>query len=212
MTPRATGLVLVVVGAAATAWAISCGMRPPREYHEISQTEGVDLAPMPKEGGVDAGEDDEEADASPDGPGMGQISIALPWSAVAAVPIATLLGKSRTEIEALHAPVKPATKEEKARARQEAKEGWTRYTANLRIRYDDAGVAIEFEQEVPAKLTCLDAAKWLGFDKAGTPVDGVERCTWSGADGGGDLGGGVNGELIRKGSIFKAFKPSPKTP
>jgi hypothetical protein len=203
---------MVVVLCAAAALAASCGMRPPREYHEISKTENVDLSPMPAPvHDADAGAG-EEVDASPDGPGMGSLSIALPWAAVPAMPIAQLLGKSRKDVEALQAPVKPVTHEEKVAARKEAKEGWTRYTANLRIRFDDADIAVAIEQQVPATLSCLDAAKWLGFAEAEPPVDGKERCTWTAEAGDNSLGGGASGELDRKSAMFKAFRPAPKTP
>jgi hypothetical protein len=211
MISRATGVVSIVAVAAA-AWAASCGMRPPREYHEASDAVAMDLAPMPASGGADAGSnEDDEADASPDGPGMGKLSIGLPWAAMPAVPIAALLGKSRTDIEALHHPTKPETKEQRILARREAKEGWTRYTANLRIRFDDTDIAVEIEQQVPATLSCQDAAKWLGFEDAEPPVDGKERCTWTDQAGDADLGGGAHGELDRKKSLFKAFKPAPQT-
>jgi len=213
MTSRASGrLIIVLCAAAVVIWAASCGMRPPPEYREISDAENVDLSPMPAPvEGADAGAM-EDADASPDGPGGGSLSIALPWASVAAIPIAQLLGKSRADIETLLSPVKPETREEKAAARKEAKEGWTRYTANLRIRYDAADIAVAFEQQVPADLSCLQAAKWLGFEDAATPTDEKERCVWSRGASGPSLGGGANGELDRKTSIFKAFKPAPQTP
>ena len=211
MTSRASGRMVVVLCAAA-ALAASCGMRPPREYHEISKTESVDLTPMPAPADdADAGAG-EDADASPDGPGMGTLSLALPWAAVASMPIAQLLGKSRADIETLQAPAKPKTHEEKVAARKEAKEGWTRYTANLRIQYDAANVAVALEQQVPATLSCLEAAKWLGFGKAAPPVEEKARCVWTAGPGDGSLGGGASGELDRKSALFKASKPAPQAP
>ena len=209
MFSRTIGLSVVVLCIAAV-WAVSCGMRPPREYHDVSNVENVDLSPLPPPGeNVDAGALD-DADASPDGPGMGTLSIGLPWAAVEAMPIAQLLGKTRAEIGSLQAPLKPETPAQKAEAKREAKEGWMRYTPNLRVRFDDADIAVEFEQQVPSELSCLDAAKWLGFANAAPPVDAPERCKWTDAKGDANLGDGAHGELDRKTSLFRARKPAPK--
>jgi hypothetical protein len=203
----ATGRWAVVLCAAAV-WAAGCGMRPPREYNDVSNADQVDLTPLPPPAeNVDAGPSD-DVDASPDGPGMGTLSIGLPWAAVPVMPIAELLGKTRKEIETLQAPVKPKTPEEKATAKKEAKEGWTRFTPNLKVRFDDDDIAIELEQQVPAGLSCLDAAKWLGFADAKLPVEAKERCTWT-ADGANALGNGARGEMVRKSSVFNASKPAP---
>lgn len=207
-----SGRAAVILCAAAVVWATSCGMRPPPEYHEASEAQDVDLRPLPAaEDGADAGARD-TADASPDGPGMGTLSLALPWGAIPSMPIAQLLGKSRADIETLVSPVKPESKEERAAMRKEAKEGWTRYTANLRIRYEDADVAVELEQQVPSELSCVDAAKWLGFADAESPTEADGRCVWSAGEGGARLGGGGSGDLDRKSSIFRASRPFQQTP
>jgi len=211
MFSRTVGLSVVVLCAAAV-WAASCGMRPPREYNDVSKADNVDLSPLPPPAeDVDAGAL-EDPDASPDGPGMGTLSIGLPWAAVEAMPIAQLLGKTRKEIEALQAPVKPETPEQKAEAKKDTKQGWVRFTANLRVQFDDADIAIAFEQQVPSDLSCLDAAKWLGFADAAPPVDAPERCKWTDAKGDSNLGNGACGELDRKTSLFTAKKPAPKIP
>jgi hypothetical protein len=211
MSSRIVGFSVVVLCAAAV-WAASCGMRPPREYHDASKAENVDLTPMPPPAeDADAGAED-AADASPDGPGMGTLSIGLPFAAVPAIAIAQLLGMARKDIESLQAPVKPETPEQKVEAKRDAKLGWTRFTPNLKVRFDDADVAIAIEQQVPAELSCQDAAKWLGFADAEAPVDAPERCTWTDEKGDANLGGGASGELDRKTSLFTAKKPAPKTP
>jgi hypothetical protein len=207
-----SGRAAVILCGAAVVWTTSCGMRPPPEYNEASEAQDVDLRPFPAaEDDADAGARD-PADASPDGPGMGTLSLALPWGAIPSMPIALLLGKSRADIETLVSPVKPESKEERAVMRKEAKEGWTRYTANLRIRYEDADVAVELEQQVPSELSCVEAAKWLGFADAESPTEADGRCVWSAGKGGAKLGGGESGDLDRKSSIFRASKPFPKTP
>jgi hypothetical protein len=204
-----------VVVLCAAALAASCGMRPPPEYHEVSNAETVDLTPMPAPvEDADAGAADvEDGDESPDGPGMGTLSIGLPLAAMPAITIAQVLGMARKDVEALQSPAKPETPEQKAEAKRDAKEGWVRLTSNLKVQFDDADVAIAFEQQVPAGLSCLDAAKWLGFADAAPPVDTPELCKWTDDKGDANLGGGAHGELDRKTSLFTAKKPAPqKTP
>jgi len=207
MICKATGRWAVVLCAAAV-WAAGCGMRPPREYHDVSKSDGVDLAPLPPPAeDLDAGPGD-DVDASPDGPGMGALSIGLPWAAMPAMPIAQVLGKTRDDIETLQAPMKPKTPEEKATAKKEAKEGWTRFTPNLKVQFDDEDIAVALEQQVPEGLSCLDAAKWLGFAGAKAPAETPERCTWT-AGGANALGNGAHGEMDQKSFLFKALKPAP---
>jgi hypothetical protein len=204
-----------VVVLCAAALAASCGMRPPPEYHDASKAETVDLTPMPAPTeAVDSGAaDDDDVDEPPNGPGMGTLSIGLPLAAVPAITIAQVLGMARKDIEALQSPLKPETPEQKAEAKRDAKEGWVRLTPNLKVQFDDANVAIAFEQQVPVDLSCMDAAKWLGFADAAAPIDAPERCKWTDDKGDANLGGGARGELDRKTSLFTAKKPAPqKTP
>jgi hypothetical protein len=210
MSSRTTCHWVVVLCAAALA--ASCGMRPPPEYHDASKAETVDLTPMPPAEAADAGAA-EDVDEPPDGPGMGTLSIGLPLAAVPAITIAQVLGMARKDIEALQAPVKPETPEQKVEAKRDAKLGWVRLTSNLKVQFDDADIAIAFEQQVPAELSCLDAAKWLGFADAAPPIDAPELCKWTDAKGDANLGDGAHGELDRKTSLFTAKKPAPqKTP
>jgi hypothetical protein len=188
---------------AAGAWAASCGMVPPREFNEAANAEDVDVRPLPPPSGEpeDAGV---EADASPDGPNMGTLSVALPWSGISGMPIAKILGRTRDEIESLKMPAEPGTPEQKTAAKADSKLGWIRYTANLRVQFDDDDIAVSFEQEVPAGLSCEAAAKWLGFEEVAATVEKGSKCKWKK----GDLGRGVSGNLDRATQLFTASAPA----
>jgi hypothetical protein len=198
---------IVALCLVAGTWAAACGMVPPREYHEAEKAENVDVNPLPPPGeaSADAGT---EAEASPDGPNMGTLPVGLPWSVVPAMTIAQVLGKTREEIEGLQAPVEAESREEKAALKEASKLGWTRYTPNLRVRFDDADLAVAFEQQVPSTLSCEAAAKWLGFDGAAAPEQTEPKCSWIPKSGAGGLGNGVAGELDRKTSLFTATAPA----
>lgn len=203
MFSRRTAGILGAFAVVGAAWAVACGMVPPREFHEAAEAEGVDVRPLPPPDGSreDAGV---EPDASPDGPNMGSLSVALPWAGISGMPIARVLGKTRDEISSLKAPAEPATPGDKAAAKAEAKLGWTRFTANLKVRFDD-DVAVEFEQRVPEELSCRDAARWLGFEEPAAPAEKGSKCAWEK----GGLGDGIEGKLDRETRLFTASAPAP---
>ena len=184
-------------------------MVPPREFHEAEKAENVDVNPMPPSTAAEA-DAGAEVEAPADGPNMGMLSVALPWSGVSGMPIAQILGKTRKEIESLKVPAEPASREEKAVLKADSKIGWIRYTANLRVRFDDDDVAVAFEQQVPAGLSCEAAAKWLGFADAAPPEQTESKCSWTPQAGAGGLGNGIAGELERKSALFTATAPQPQ--
>jgi hypothetical protein len=80
--------------------------------------------------------------------------------------ISQVLGMSRQMVETLFTPVEPPDPD-----------GWVRYNDDLLMRYENDAV-VEVLQKVTAGLTCIDAAKWMGFAETMSPIYKSDGCVW----------------------------------
>ncbi len=198
--------VMVSAGAiGALAFLAGCGFVPPPEFNEVSELDEIVLPESMGAPSADAGVTD-ASEAQPETAAAGNLQLGVGMTTIPAMPISELLGKARDDIETLLAPVKPETRDEKKALKLEKKEGWIHYTKHLKVRFSDDEIAIELVQQVPADLTCLDAAKWLGFDDAMAPKKNEDNCEWPQKSDKHLLGPGVHGKLILNNASFHAFK------
>jgi hypothetical protein len=195
MPTNARRTVFIIAAAAAIG---ACGS-PSREFKAVARADGLEVdLPPPAIAAGDAGVD---AGADPGAElGGGFVPIAFGLAALPAMPIAQLLGMTRTDIETLLRPVGSDDVEKAA--------GWVRYSRHLRVRYE-GDVAVELTQKVPAGLSCAAAATWIGFPGAGPAVETEERCDWPAGDAARALAEGVSGDLDRAGCGFTARAPVP---
>lgn len=185
-----TGLLtLTTLTLLLTGPLLGCGMKPPPEYNDVAKSDPVDLTPLDKAEG-DAGTD---GDAAPE-PSEGKLPVVAGLAAIPAIPIANFLGKSRDDIESLFAPLGPEDPANPA--------GWVRYTDHLKLLYVNEAVS-ELAQQVPSGLSCVEAAKWLGFTEVDEPSVSDDRCTWTGKPGNA-LGAKIAGEVSVKAGLFHA--------
>ncbi len=200
------GAIMVSAGAiGALAFLAGCGFVPPPEFNEVSEIDEIILPDSMGAPSADAGVTD-ASEARPETAMAGNLQLGVGMTTIPAMPISELLGKARDDIETLLAPEKPETREEKKARRLEEKEGWIHYTEHLKVRFSDDEIAIELVQKVPEDLTCLDAAKWLGFGDAMAPKKNKDNCEWPQKSVMHLLGPGVHGKLTLDGAIFHAFK------
>lgn len=187
-------IALLVLAAAA-----GCGMRPPKDFHEAAEVEGVDLEPIPDVPAAEPGDAGVDADGGAKGPPedseLAELPVAIGLTAVPALTVADLLGKSRADVESLLDPIGPDDPENP--------EGWIRYSDHLKLLFSDDLVS-ELIQEVPEGKTCVAAARWLGFADAEEPVESDGSCKWPAGDDAHALGKGVAGELPQKTGLFHA--------
>jgi hypothetical protein len=111
---------------------------------------------------------------------------------IPSMPLSQLLGKTRADIETLFHP-----------AAEGHTEGWVRYHDHLEVRYEQRR-CVELIQLVPAKLSCIEAARWVGFGEAMAPIYQATRCVWPPGSLKHALGAGVSGDLNLDGGIFRA--------
>ncbi len=200
------GAIMVSAGViGALAFLAGCGFVPPPEFHEVSDVDEIVLPESMGAPAADAGVTD-ASEAQPETAMAGNLQLGVGMTTIPAMSISELLGKARDDIETLLAPVKPETRDEKKALKLEEKEGWIHYTEHLKVRFSDDEIVIELVQQVPADLTCLDAAKWLGFGDAMAPVKNKDNCEWPQESDKHLLGPGVHGKLTLDGAIFHAFK------
>ena len=189
----------------ALAFLAGCGFVPPPEFHEVSDMDEIVLPESMGAPSADAGVADACA-AQPETATAGNLQLGVGMTTIPAMPISELLGKTRDDIETLLAPVKPEDREEKKARKLEEKEGWIHYTEHLKVRFSDDDIALELVQQVPADLSCIDAAKWLGFGDAMAPVKYKDNCEWPQKSDKHLLAPDVHGKLTLDGAIFHAFK------
>ncbi len=84
--------------------------------------------------------------------------------------------------------------------------GWVKYDSDLRVRYNKEKYASELTMLVPEGLSCLEAARWLGFSKAAAPLLKPHKCSWPAQDARHSLGPGNSGSLDLKTRRFRAYK------
>lgn len=75
---------------------------------------------------------------------------------------------------------------------QKKKKDWVFYSETLRVRFKDGKVA-EVREKTPEGLSCKEAARWMGFKKAHTPILKPDRCIWPARSPEHGLGAGVSG-------------------
>lgn len=189
----------------ALALLAGCGFVPPPEFHEVSDIDEIVLPESMGTPTADAGVTDASAE-QPETVTSGDLQLGVGMTTIPAMPISELLGKARADIETLLAPVKPEDRKEKKARKLEEKEGWIHYTEHLKVRFSEDDIAIELVQQVPADLTCLDAAKWLGFVDAMTPKKNKDNCEWPQKSVKHLLGPDVHGKLTLEDAMFYAFK------
>lgn len=179
-----------------------CGFSPPKEYHNVERAIPADYQ---IEGNrIDAGAEADSGESVAPSSG-GEIYLGVGLSAIQTLPLSQLLAKSQNTVEAIFVPVEPATKEEKNALKEAAKAGWVKYSAHLRVRYLD-NVAVEMEQRVPDGLSCIDAAKWLGFKNAKTPAsEDNKECKWPVDDTAHSLDKGIYGSMSKHNALFNAL-------
>ncbi len=105
-------------------------------------------------------------------------------------PTSLVLGKSRNAIER---DLKP---------RKTDDDGWVVYTRTFRVRYDN-NKAVEMIEKVPSELNCKEAAQWLGFERARTPILQKGRCHWPVDSPRHSLAKGVSGDLTLDDRVFQ---------
>ena len=81
------------------------------------------------------------------------------------VKTSTLLGQTQSKIER---DLKP---------RRKGDDGWVSYTSTFKIQYSGQK-AIALREKIPDDLGCREAAKWLGFTRARTPILEKGKCSW----------------------------------
>ncbi len=140
-------------------------------------------------------EPEQQARAAPvaaEAPAVSTVTSDEQLAPIPSMPISQLLGRTREHVETLFSPVGP-----------EADAGWARYNRHLVVRYED-DILVEMVQRVPGELTCLEAARWMGFGSAQPPIRRADRCVWPPESQRHRLGDGVSGELILDGGHFRA--------
>jgi hypothetical protein len=133
-----------------------------------------------------------EEPAVPDGETGPRVESEEQLTEIPSMPLSQLLGKVRADIETLFHP-----------AAEGHAEGWVRYNDHLEVRYEQ-GRCVELIQLVPAGLSCIEAARWVGFVGAMAPIYQAKRCVWPPASLKHSLGVGVSGDLALDGGIFRA--------
>ena len=119
-------------------------------------------------------------------PGDSALRIRPPWAAIIlgtllSVACSSLPDPSPTEF--ISYPTSEVLGKSKASIEQEMKplkskgDGWIQYTRTFSVRFD-GDTAVEMIEKVPGELGCKDAAQWLGFTRARTPVLEKKRCVW----------------------------------
>lgn len=200
------GAILIsALAIGALAFLAGCGFVPPPEFNEVSEVDEIVLPESIGAPSADAGVTD-ASEAQPETAMAGNLQLGVGMTTIPAMSISELLGKTRDDIETLLAPVKPETRDEKKALKLEEKEGWIHYTEHLKVRFSDDEIAIELVQQVPADLTCQDAAKWLGFGEAMAPKKNKDNCEWPQKSDKHLLGPGIHGKLTLEGASFHAFK------
>ena len=200
------GAIMVSAGAiGALVFLAGCGFVPPPEFNEVSDIDEIVLPESMGAPSADAGVTDASA-AQPETATAGNLQLGVGMTTIPAMPISDLLGKARDDIETLLAPVKPEDRDQRKARKLEEKEGWIHYTEHLKVRFSDDDIAVELVQQVPADLTCLDAAKWRGFNDAMPPKKNKDNCEWPQKSDKHLLGPDVHGKLTLDGAIFHAFK------
>jgi len=72
--------------------------------------------------------------------------------------------------------------------------GWVHYDRGLAIRFEGKR-AVESAIRVPTGLTCVEAARWAGFERSMPPLRRTGGCAWPGISARHRLHRGVVGEL-----------------
>jgi hypothetical protein len=191
---------IALIAASSLVATASCGMRPPKDFHEAADVEDVDLDPIPEapepaepsDAGVDP---DAGTKGPPPDSELAELPVAVGLAAVPTLTVADLLGKSRENVESLLDPIGPDDPENP--------EGWIRFSDHLKLLFVE-DVVSELIQEVPEGKSCVDAAKWLGFGSPAEPIQTGDSCRWPDDDKAHALADGVGGELQTSG-LFHAW-------